>query len=62
MMNGGFLALLDVTRVYRSSSSSGVITVSEALLPEAIINKGGDNLKWNAQAHDKWFHDVNSAG
>ena len=41
----GLLALLDVTRVYRSSSSWGVITVSESLLPEAIINKGGTTLK-----------------
>ena len=58
----GMLAFLDVTWVYRSSSSSGVITVSEALLPEAIINKGGATSEVNAQAHDIVVHDVNATG
>src|SRR3954468_5653228 len=44
MINGGLLALLTIHGVYRTSSPSGVITVSERLSSEAIINKGGDNF------------------
>ena len=58
----GLLALLDVTRVYRSSSSSGVITVSEVCYQRQSSTRGGTTLKWNAKAHDKWWHDVNATG
>ena len=52
MTNGGLLALLMIHGVYRSSAS-GVITVSERLSSEAIINKGGGHkIKYNAQTHD----------
>src|ERR1041384_116202 len=58
MINGGLLALLTIHGVYRTSSPSGVITVSEALLPAQTINKGGQQIKYNAQAHDVVVHDV----
>ena len=58
----GLLALLDVTRVYRSSSSSGVISVSKKLLPEQSSTKGGATSKVNAQAHDMVVYDVYATG
>src|SRR3954463_10685910 len=48
----GFACIAYDTRFLRWSSSSGVITVSERLSSEAIINKGGHKIKYNAQAHD----------
>ena len=46
MINGGLLALLTIHGVYRTSSPSGVITVSEALLLEQSSTKGG-RQHWN---------------
>src|ERR1043165_7396237 len=57
MINGGLLALLTIHGVYRTSSPSGVITVSEALLPAQTSIKG-PTKNLNAQAHDVVVHDV----
>ena len=53
----GLLALLTIHGVYRTSSPSGVITVSEALLPEQPSTRGATN-NLNAQAHDHVVHYV----
>ena len=60
MINGWLLALLTIHESYRWSSSSGVITISEALLPAQTNNKGGNielkcTITWLCCPWCEWY-------
>ena len=62
MINGGVACLADDTRGLTVVFFFGGDHRLRGTVTGTNNQQRGGNLKWNAHAHDKWFHEVNGTG